>query len=338
MDARGIVAKAMEDGDLAAEELAALFEVPLFSDESGLILAAGRRKAELATDGKAEVHAQVGLNIGRCPRNCRFCSFAACNDVFQEESELSVAQVVDGAVRAEAAGANAIYLMITANYPMARFIETASEVRRALRPETPMVANVGDFGRTWANRLREAGFAGVYHALRLGEGRDTTIDPARRIETMRVAREAGLRIGTCLEPVGPEHTTDELVEKTLVTRDARPVYSGAARRIPIPGTAMEELGMVSKARMAHIVAVVRLALPLATPGNCTHEPDVYGAAAGASLLWAEAGANPRDTEQETEGRHGMRSGVCRTLLEDAGWRVLEGPSRWYTDPRFAPAV
>ena len=161
MDARGIVAKAMEDGDLAAEELAALFEVPLFSDESGLILAAGRRKAELATDGKAEVHAQVGLNIGRCPRNCRFCSFAACNDVFQEEIELSVAQVVDGAVRAEAAGTNAIYLMITANYPMARFIETAADVRRALRPETPMVANGGDFGRPWANRLREAGFAGV---------------------------------------------------------------------------------------------------------------------------------------------------------------------------------
>jgi biotin synthase len=93
---------------------------------------------------------------------------------------------------------------------------------------------------------------------------------------------------------------------------------------------MAKLGIVSKARMAHLVAVVRLVLPRTVPGNCTHEPDVYGAVAGASLLWSEAGANPRDTAPETEGRHGMTTGVCREYFAEGGWRVLEGPSRWLT--------
>ncbi len=129
-----------------------------------------------------------------------------------------------------------------------------------LLPETTMVANVGDFTRGQAGRLKNAGFSGVYHAVRLGEGTDTSIPVETRLQTFRNAAEAGLLLGTCLEPVGTEHTISELVQKTIITREANPVYSGAARRIPLPGTAMASHGMVSEARMAHILAVVRLAL------------------------------------------------------------------------------
>ena len=327
-----IIDKAMADGPLTTDEIARLFEAPLFSDDSGRIIAAGRRKAQQATRDLAEVHAQVGVNVAPCPKDCRFCSFAARNGVFDQAVELSPEAAAERAVRAEADGANAIYLMITANYPFAKLLELAAEVRDALRPETPLIANVPDFSAREAQQLRDVGFVGVYHAVRLGEGRDTKIPFERRLETMGNAREAGLLLGTCLEPVGPEHSTDELVEKTLITREARPVYSGSARRIPIPGTEMARMGIVSKARMAHIVAVVRLVLPMATPGNCTHEPDIYGSAAGASLLWAEAGANPRDTDAETEGKHGMNTAACRKLHAEAGWAVLEGPSRWFQAP------
>lgn len=323
--------KALRDAPLTEEELAELFDVPLFTDASGLIIAAGRRKAEQATDGLAEVHAQVGVNISPCPKDCRFCSFAAGNRVFEESMELSPEQAVERSVRAESDGANCIYLMITATYPFEKFMELAGEVRKALRPETPLVGNVSDFTLEQARRMKDTGLAGVYHAVRLGEGVETKIPVEQRLETMRNAREAGLLLGTCLEPVGPEHTTDELVEKTIIGRDARPVYSGSARRIPVPGTEMGEMGIVSKARMAHIVAVVRLAMPLSTPGNCTHEPDVYGSAAGASLLWAEAGANPRDTDAETEGKHGMSTSACLEYHQDAGWQVLDGPSRWFSE-------
>jgi hypothetical protein len=44
---------------------------------------------------------------------------------------------------------------------------------------------------------------------------------------------------------------------------------------------MAKLGIVSEAPMAHILAVVRLAMGVGVPGNCTHEPSIIGAAAGA---------------------------------------------------------
>ncbi|MBU1182610.1 MAG: hypothetical protein KKF00_10685 [Proteobacteria bacterium] len=75
--------------------------------------------------------------------------------------------------------------------------------------------------------------------------------------------------------------------------------------------------------------MVRLALGYAIPGNCTHEPNSIGAAAGANLFWAEAGANPRDTEKETEGKRGMTVSECKRVFQEAEWEVLEGPSRFY---------
>jgi len=324
-----IVKKSLDGAELDGVEIASLFNVSIFSYESALIQAAARRKSNKTGKDLAEVHAQVGLNVAPCPGNCRFCSFAVRNKVFSESFELSVEEAVSRAQEFESDGANAIYLMTTAHYPFEKFIEVSQEVRKSLMPETILVANIGDFTKKQAQQLKDAGFSGIYHAVRLGEGRDTTFLPEKRLETFRNAKEAGLLLGTCVEPVGNEHSTTELVEKTIITREAKPVYSGAARRIPIPNTEMAKYGIVSEAKMAHIVAVVRLALGYDIPGNCTHEPNVIGATAGANLLWAEVGSNPRDTERETQGKRGMTIWQCRNTFEEAEWKVLSGPSILY---------
>ncbi len=319
-----------DDGAVLNEaEIARLFRIPLFSEESAVVLSAARQKSERAGSGLAEVHAQVGLNAAPCPKNCLFCAFAATNKIFTEPSALAVEEAVSQARRFEEDGANAIFVMSTADYPFDRFVEVSREIRKSLRPETVLIANVGDFDRQQARRLKDCGFTGIYHAVRLGEGRDTSIPVQRRLDTFLHAREEGLTLGTCVEPVGREHTVEELVEKTIITREAKPVYSGSARRIPIPGTRLARHGIVSEARMAHILAVVRLALGYDVPGNCTHEPNVIGAAAGANLLWAEAGSNPRDTEAKTENKRGMTVQECIKALEEAEWEVLKGPSVFY---------
>jgi len=324
-----ILKKSLEGISLNKDEISSLFRIPLFSEESAMILAASRRKSESASNGLAEVHAQVGLNIAPCPKNCAFCSFAAKNKVFTESVEISADEAVTKAKQFETDGANAVFVMSTADYPFGKYLDISREMRKSLRQETILIANVGDFTREQAGQLKDAGFSGIYHAVRLGEGRDTNISVSKRLTTFNNAREAGLSLGTCVEPVGNEHSVEELVEKTIITRDARPVYSGAARRIPIPGTSMAQYGIVGEARMAHILAVVRLSLSSDVPGNCTHEPNVIGAAAGANLLWAEAGSNPRDTEKETEGKRGMTVNDCIQVLQEAEWQVLQGPSKFY---------
>ncbi|KAF1084022.1 hypothetical protein SPSYN_02934 [Sporotomaculum syntrophicum] len=202
------------------------------------------------------------------------------------------------------------------------------QVRRELRTAIPLIANMADFNYEQAVSLRQAGFTGVYHAARLGEGEVTRINLEKRLQTMEAARRAGLGVGTCVEPIGPEHSMEEIIEIIIIAREARPGFSGAMRRVTLPGTALDKYGMLGETRIALIVAVVRLATSREVPGNCTHEPNVLGAVSGANLLWAEAGSNPRDVVNNTEASRGYNVARCRDMLVDAGWQVLEGPSKF----------
>jgi biotin synthase len=324
-----IIQKSFQDKKLSEKEIKELFRVPVFSKEAFLLLWAARKKSDQASNGVAEVHAQIGLNIAPCPKNCGFCSFAAQNKVFTKSFELPLDDAIALARQFEADHANAIYLMTTADYPFERFIETSREIRHCLKQKTVLVANIGDFTFEQAQEMKTTGFSGIYHAVRLKEGKDTRIQIKTRLETITNAQEAGLLVGTCVEPVGTEHSIDELVEKTIITRDIKPVYSGAARRIPIPGTKLAKYQIASEAKMALILAAVRLALGGTIKGNCTHEPNVLGAFAGANVLWAEVGSNPRDVIKNTETKRGMSVPDCMAIYREAEWQVLKGPSRLY---------
>ena len=237
---------------------------------------------------------------------------------------------MESALTLEKRGASAVFMMTTAQYDFGLFVEMGAEVKKHLKPDTPLVANVGDRTPDEARRLKEAGFSGVYHAMRLGEGIDTEIPPENRLKSFAAFKEAGLKLGTCVEPIGPEHTNAEIADKILLTASLNPVYSGAGRRISIPGTGLaQKYGMISELRMAQCVAVTRLAMPGTTPGNCTHEPCTLGAMAGASLFWSEIGANPRDTEEKTEQGRGAGPEKCRTFFEEADCGILNGPSMFY---------
>ena len=178
-------------------------------------------------------------------------------------------------------------------------------------------------------KIKETGYSGVYHALRLREGLDTTLSPNARKNSIRNFQEAGLGVGTCVEPVGPEHSNEELAEAILFTGSFNPSFSGAARRIAIAGTQMASRGMISELRLAQIVAVTRLGVPRNVLGNCTHEPCTLGAIAGANLFWAEAGANPRDVEEKTEEGRGETVESCKRIFRESEWSVWDGPSRYY---------
>ena len=243
--------------------------------------------------------------------------------------ELDIETVVEMGKHAEQHRANALFVMGTGDYPFGKFVEISQELRRRLRPNTVLIANVGDFGRKDAEKLKEIGYAGIYHAVRMGEGEVTSIAPETRLKTVQAARDADLLIGTCVEPVGPEHTIDEIIEKIMIGRDMKPCYSGAMRRINIPGSKLEAYGKISEYRMAFLVAVVRLAMGTNIRGNCTHEPNILGATSGANLFWAEVGTNPRDTEADTSEGRGLDVSACRKMFEEADFEVLTGPSEIY---------
>jgi biotin synthase len=324
-----LIKKSRAGDVLSREELVYLLSLAPDSVETYLVMAEATRVSKELSGGKAEVHAQFAINLAPCACNCLFCSFAKINGIFSVETELTPEQAVAYARQFESDGANAVFMMSTAKYPFERFMEMSREVRKSLKPETTMIANVGDQSHKNASRLKEAGFSGVYHAVRLREGKDTDLSVEKRKQSIRNFKEAGLEVGTCVEPVGPEHTNEELAEMIEFTASFDPSYSGAARRIPIPGTEIAKRGVINEMRMAQIVAVTRLGMPRSVMGNCTHEPCTLGAIAGANLFWAEVGANPRDIEEKTEQGRGETVSSCRSIFQESNWDIWSGPSRYY---------
>ena len=118
-----IIEKALAGERINEIELTDLLGVSLFSKESALLLWAARAMSNKACNNLAEVHAQVGLDISPCPRNCKFCSFAARNKIFKENCDLPVEEVLAKVKGFETDGANALYLMATARYSFEKFLE-----------------------------------------------------------------------------------------------------------------------------------------------------------------------------------------------------------------------
>ena len=329
-----IIHKVLDVHFLKREDITYLLRVDHQSMDATFIMNAANTITRTASKGKSEVHAQIGLNLSPYPNDFSFCAFAAKNGVFNESKELNIEDIILLALKAEADGANAIFFMTTHNYPFKKYIEISKEVRAKLKPDTLMIANIGDFGYKEGKQLKNAGYAGIYHAVRMGEGKDTRIDPKIRLNTIKAARNAGLSIGTCVEPIGPEHSVDEIAEKILIGKEIRPCYSGAMRRITIPGSELEKNGMISEYRLAFLVAVIRLAMGRDLIGNCTHEPNLLGAIAGASLFWAEVGTNPRDIEVETSEGRGLDIQSCIAMFKEADFNILQGPSIIYREPCY----
>ena len=102
---------------LSMDEISLLYSLPANSPEAYLLRCAGNRRAMELADGKAEVHAQIGVDAGPCIKSCQFCSFAKCNNPEGELKLTPLRAILDYANAFQDAGANLILLMSSAAFP-----------------------------------------------------------------------------------------------------------------------------------------------------------------------------------------------------------------------------
>jgi len=312
-----ILKQGREGAGINREEALKLMLLPLHSPEVYLAMAAADGLSRERFGGKGENHFHIGLNVAPCPINCRFCSLAQKAGVFRESTPFSEEQILSWARQGEAQGADALNLMTTGDFPFERLLEIGRLLKKAV--QTPLVANTRDLDRKEGEALLSAGFVGAYHALRLGEGRDTPIPPQRRIQTLQVLKDVGLLWMNCIEPVGPEHQPEEIVELMLLARRYGAVYSGVMRRINFAGSPLAQFGMISEREMARMVAVSRLVMGDTVKAHCTHEPNSAALMAGANLFFPEVGSSPRDTQADTGRGRGTGIGICQAMQRDMEW-------------------
>lgn len=329
-----ILDKARADQPVTREEAATLMQIDLHSPEMYLLCSVADSMSRHHFENTGEVCAQIGLDFAPCASNCDFCVFAARHGLVDEITEYPEEAIVQAAIECEEQKANAIYLMTTCHYDFKKFLEISRAVKRVVSPDMPLVANIPDFGDEEALALVEAGFHAVYHAIRLNEGKDTRLPVEKRLATIKAVQKAGLALNFCVEPLGPEHSIEQQVDTMYLGRELGATFSGAMHRVSIPGTALAHYGDVTHWYLARTVAVTRLVMGDTVAGHCTHEPNVPSVMAGANLLWAEVGANPRDRDRETEKNRGASVRRCQQLLWHAGYKLRTGPSTTVFGPAW----
>ncbi len=322
-----ILDNALAEEEISRQEAVELMKIDENSHEMYALISVANTLTRRQFGDRGEVYAQVGINLWPCPKSCAFCSFGEKWNVIKSPMEFSLEDVVRRAKAFEDAGANAIFLMTTADYPFDRYIEIAKAVRKVISPDMPMIANIGDFGPEQTEELLNAGFQGVYHVFRLREGKDSEIDPEIRLRTLRAIRDSKLDLGYCVEPIGPEHSPEELVEEMFRGKEYGAVNHASMWRVPVSGVSLAKIGKISQWSLAKAVAVTRIVVGDSIRAMGVHEARILPLRAGANQIYAETGPNPRDTIEDTSKGIGFSVEACKDLLKEAGYTPLEGPTK-----------
>ena len=320
-----ILEKARHRQPITLEECKYLLRQPATSYESALIRGTSDSLVREKTGNAGIIIGQVCTDVHPCNAGCKFCSFG------DERVSVQSARLQKQAMQAAIDGFRrnddlyGIYLMTMADTEPEFLLDMVAYARANTPATTQIWVNTGDHDGSYFKELAAAGAQGAYHVCRLREGTDTRLDPRTRYATMENIRAAGLDLFSCCEPIGPEHTVDELAENILLCYDLGVTQFGAMRRIAVPGTPLGEMGQISDLQMAHVMGCVGLVYASVDSARFfgVHEPCQLGYLAGANFVTAETGANPRDTAYDTsKGGRGWDMERCRKLLFECGFTSL----------------
>ena len=319
-----IIAKAYAGDAATEEECVYLLGFGAASPEAFSVRAAAASIVRARTDNTAVIFGQIGVECSPCPADCDFCSFAASTTGFapMRLTDEEIVETVDGFCKD--GDLYGLWLMTMHEYDLEYYLHVLRLAREHAPAETNIYTNVGDTSYEDFCRMKEAGASGVYHICRLGEGTHTKLDPRSRFQTMENARRAGLSVLDAVEPIGPERTPAELVEKMFLTKRFQSIQTGSMKRIAVPGTPFADKGEINHFELSQIVSVQCLALldMDELPWIGIHEPCEAGYLSGANLISAETGVNPRDTEADTSASRGLDMDASRRVLYEAGFTQL----------------
>lgn len=311
-----IFSKVDANEDLTKEDALELLRINNQSEDFYALIQKANELSRKEYGQRGYIFAQIGMNSAPCTGNCKFCSLGRDNFVAEEKSEKTTEEILQQAKWTVEEKADALFLMTTADYSIEKFLQTAREVKKLLPDEMMFIANIGDFSEDTAVRLKEAGFTGVYHIVRMNEGIDTDLPVEKRIATLDAIKKAGLELIYCVEPIGPEHTYSQIADEMLRARDYEVNVMACMKRVGVPGTPLYEKGEITDLELTKIAACARLVTRPKMSMN-VHEPKEMALLAGVNQLYAEVGMNPRDISAETGNGRGFTIKNVRDMLAQA---------------------
>ena len=307
---------------LTHDQIVQLLSIAPESSEWSALGAAARRVAHTLTGDRAYLWGAIGVDFAPCSMNCDFCSLGEKWGIVRETRSYDARETVAQVREYAEAGVRWIVLRTTEFYSQ----DALGDMIRTIRTEVPgdyeIGLNIGEFDLAKANWLADCGVDFIYHSLRLGEGKDTRFDPKVRLSTLQAVKDSPLKLVFLVEPVGIEHTNEEIADLILLTAQYGAIVSGSMARIPVAGTPLGVHPQVSDARMAQIIAVTRLACGSCVPDICIHPGTRLAMEFGANVTVIETGSVPRDTCCCSGGKWNQFDAArAKELFAQAGYTV-----------------
>ncbi len=253
-----ILKDAADGRPITKAEAVQLLALPENSQDAALLRATATMVSRRRFANSGLLLGQIGVDMAPCDGDCAFCFFGKSHTSV-EPTLLGADEIVSRCERFADGGAEGVFLMTMHRFGFEWFRDLCAELHRRIPAHLEILANVGDISPAQLGELKDAGVSGAYHVCRIREGIDSCMTPADRWATIERILEAGLSWYNMCEPLGPEHTPEELVEQMWLGVDLPCTQHGVMQRFPVPGSPLYHHGQVSLSRLGQVAAVVALA-------------------------------------------------------------------------------
>ena len=314
--------KALDGIRLDRSEIIDLLKIDTFSDEGVYLRNKANEASHILTNNKAYLWGAIGVDYAPCVANCKFCSFGASWGLIEKENSYSIQAILPKIKEFVDNQVHFIVLRTTQYYSLETLTGYVQTIRKEISGDYEIVINVGEFDVQMANRLHENGVNGVYHAIRLREGIDTHFDIEDRLSTLSAVKQSPLNLIHLVEPVGVEHSYEEIADRFLCSLEYGVYISGIMARVPVKGTPLGDLPQLSDEEIAKMIAVLRLSGGKMVQHICVHPASELAVQSGANVVVIETGAIPRDQKLAAGKWLNFDYHTAKNLFTKNGFEVI----------------
>ena len=257
--------KALARAPLSREECRQVLRSP--DGEMLRLLDAAYRVRRRFCGDRVHLHVLVNAKSGLCPEDCQYCSQSRVSAAeIEKYPMLSEARLVEGARRAKAARARRYCIVTSGRGPTDREVDSLARVVRSIKGQVDIgiCCSVGLLTEEKARRLKEAGVEQLNHNLNTSEryypAICTTHTYADRMETLKSARRAGLRL--CTGAIfGQGESEEDVIDVAMALRELDPQSIPVNFLHPIPGTPLEGVRHLSPYGCLRVLCLMRFLCP-----------------------------------------------------------------------------
>jgi biotin synthase len=265
MDYGSLAAKSLQGELLSPQEMKAVLNAP---DETLPEMLGAAFKVRHHYFGKrVQIHVLQNAKSGLCPEDCHYCSQSSVSEApIDRYPFLPKEQLIDGALRAKAAGAVRYCIVNSGRGPTNKEIQEIAEVVREIKSQVDIdiCCSLGLMTQEKVRTLKAAGVGRVNHNLNTSRQHHpeivTTHSYDDRVETLESVKAAG--VSTCSGGIiGMGETDDDIMDMAVALRELDVDSIPVNFLHSIPGTPFEGNGHLTPQRCLKTLCLFRFVNP-----------------------------------------------------------------------------